>query len=83
LSEPAKKNDNKGLVGSYATGYSLGIKFIVILICPIASGLACGLWLDEQLETTPWLTLVLLIMSLALAIYAVFRVAANLQDELN
>jgi F0F1-type ATP synthase assembly protein I len=77
--KPKKPFDN--LVGGYATGYSLAIKFIFILACPIATGLGCGIWLDKQLNTTPWIMLVLVIASLIFSIYAVYRVAAQLQNK--
>ncbi len=70
-------------MGHYASGYTLAIKFIFILFCPIASGLACGIWLDQQLGTKPWLMFLALVISLPFAIYAVYRVAVNLQEEFN
>ncbi|MCB0155037.1 MAG: AtpZ/AtpI family protein [Anaerolineae bacterium] len=86
MSEPSKEEKQeklKGFAASYAVGYSLAIKFLFILICPIASGLACGIWLDRYLATAPWLMLILTGLSLSFAFYAVYRVAMNLQQETN
>jgi F0F1-type ATP synthase assembly protein I len=82
LKNKAKGPIDKNLVGGYATGYGLAIKFLFILACPIASAFACGLWLDRQLNTTPWLMLILVLVGLVFSIYAVYRVAIQLRDEM-
>ena len=58
-------------------GYNLAIKFTAMLACPILGGLGCGIWLDRQLQTTPWLMFILMFASLAFSIYAVYRVASR------
>jgi len=86
LPETSKNNtsiNKKNFATTYASGYALGLKFIFILTCPIAGGFSCGFWLDRQLDTLPWFTLILIVAGLVFAIYAVYRVAINLQEELN
>jgi F0F1-type ATP synthase assembly protein I len=77
--KPKKRFEN--LAGGYATGYSLAIKFIFILACPIASGFGCGIWLDRQLNTTPWFMLGLVLVGFVFSIYAVYRVAVQLRNQ--
>jgi F0F1-type ATP synthase assembly protein I len=74
---PVKKAGGQGQ--GWISGYNLALKFTIMLSCPILSGLACGIWLDKQLHTTPWLMFVLMIISLAFSIYAVYRVATREQ----
>lgn len=59
------------------------MKFLFILFCPIGSGLACGIWLDRRLAAQPWFMLILALAGLILGIYAVYRVAIKLSEELN
>lgn len=55
------------------------MKFTIMLTGPILGGLLCGIWLDKQLQTTPWLMFVLMIVSLVFSTYAVYRVATRIQ----
>ena len=66
---------------AFAEGYGLGIKFLTVLACPILSGTVCGIWLDRLLLTKPWIMLLLLVLSFAFAMYAVYRIALRLQEE--
>ena len=86
LSETSKDSNadvKKSFMAQHAAGYALGLKFLFILMCPIVASLACGLGLDRWLGTIPWLMLIFVIIGLVFAIYAVYRVAVNLQEEMN
>ena len=73
---PVEKSTKRNF-DQWVLGYNLAIKFTVMLACPILGGLGCGIWLDKQLQTTPWLMFVLMFASLAFSIYAVYRVASR------
>lgn len=73
---------NRTLITGSALGYGLGIKFVFILACPLLSSFACGIWLDRTLGTSPWLMFVLAVAGFAFSIYAVYRIATQLQEEL-
>ncbi|MCB0190473.1 MAG: AtpZ/AtpI family protein [Anaerolineae bacterium] len=75
------KRNPQHLTKAFAEGYGLGIKFFTVLACPILSGAACGIWLDRLLLTKPWIMLLMLILSFAFAMYAVYRIASRLQEE--
>ena len=61
----------------FVLGYNLAIKFTAMLACPILGGLGCGIWLDRQLQTTPWLMFILVMIGLVFSVYAVYRVASR------
>ncbi len=74
--KPIKKASRR--TKEWIIGYNLAIKFTVMISCPIFSGLGCGIWLDKQLQTTPWLMFILMIISFTFSIYAVYRVATRI-----
>lgn len=80
MKDKGKGQASKSLVGGYAAGYGLAIKFIFVLSCPLAAGFACGIWVDSVFNTTPILTLIFVVLGLAFSIYAVYRVAVQLQE---
>jgi F0F1-type ATP synthase assembly protein I len=61
----------------WAFGYNLAMKFTVMLLVPVFAGLACGIWLDRQLQTSPWLMFILTGAGFIFSIYAVYRVATR------
>jgi F0F1-type ATP synthase assembly protein I len=81
LRNKPKRPLTQTLITGSALGYGLGIKFVFILACPLMSSFACGIWLDRTLGTTPWLMFVLAVLGLAFSIYAVYRIATQLQEE--
>jgi hypothetical protein len=82
LRNKPKRPLNRTLITGSAVGYGLGIKFVFILAFPLLSSFACGIWLDKTLSTTPWLMFILIALGLVFSIYAVYRIAAQLQEEL-
>ena len=56
-----------------------GIGFYIV-IC-ILLGTGAGYWLDNRLNTAPWLLLVGLLLGLALAGYGVYRMLRPLLNE--
>jgi len=73
--EPGGQGHNK--FERFAVGYNLALKFTIMLAGPILVGLGCGIWLDRQLQTTPWLMLILMVIGFIFSIYAVYRVATR------
>jgi len=73
--EPAGQGHNK--LERFAVGYNLALKFTIMLACPVLAGLGGGIWLDRQLQTTPWLMLILMVIGFIFSIYAVYRVATR------
>ena len=59
----------------HAIGYSMGMKFVFMLSCPIFSSVACGLWVDEQLSTAPFAMFIFMAMGFIFAMYAVYTTA--------
>ncbi|OQY47322.1 MAG: hypothetical protein B6242_05340 [Anaerolineaceae bacterium 4572_78] len=60
---------------AHILGYTLGIKFAFMLACPILSGVACGLWVDNQLTTTPFVMVFFMIIGFMFGMYAVYASA--------
>ncbi|MCK6625613.1 MAG: AtpZ/AtpI family protein [Anaerolineae bacterium] len=54
-------------------GYHLALQISSILVCSVFSSLFGGIWLDQKLGTTPWLTLVLMVLGLVIATYTIYR----------
>lgn len=66
-------------VGSLAIIFQLGSLIFVATLLP----LALGLWLDTWLRTTPWITLVALVVGVIAAIAAVYRVISSQYKNLS
>ncbi len=54
-------------------GYYLAMQISGILLCSVFTSLGAGLWLDKTLGTLPWLTLVLMILGIAFAMFTIYR----------
>jgi F0F1-type ATP synthase assembly protein I len=64
--EPPNPERNGVSVGEVASG---GIQFAIILVLSAAA----GMYLDRQLETSPWLLIVLVFLGAAVAFYTLYR----------
>lgn len=53
--------------------YNLAMQISSILLCSTFGSLGLGIWLDRKLGTIPCLTLLLMILGLAFAMYAIYR----------
>jgi len=62
-------------------GYNLALKFGTMLIVPIFCSLFAGIALDRRLGTTPWFMFGLMFPALAFSVYAVYRVAARMNES--
>ncbi|MBE7553004.1 MAG: AtpZ/AtpI family protein [Anaerolineales bacterium] len=54
-------------------GYHLALQISSILLCSVFGSLFGGIWLDRKLGTTPWLTLILMVVGLVIATYIIYR----------
>jgi F0F1-type ATP synthase assembly protein I len=68
-----------GLKQGSVIGVQIGCLAVIITI----GALLLGLWLDGLLHTSPWLTLALLIISLPISVFVVFRFALRAARRLN
>jgi F0F1-type ATP synthase assembly protein I len=62
---------NQSLVQGAKIGLQIGCAGVVLTL----GALLLGLWLDGQLHTKPWATLALLLASMPISVYVVFRLA--------
>ena len=60
---------------SLAQGGIIGLKVGCAAVAVTIGALLLGLWLDGVLHTRPWLTLVLLLASMPVTVYIVYRLA--------
>ncbi len=60
---------------SLAQGGVIGLQIGCVAVLLSIGALLLGLWLDGLLHTKPWLTIVLLLASMPISVYAVFRLA--------
>jgi F0F1-type ATP synthase assembly protein I len=61
----------KGLAQGSLIGVQIGCMAVAVTI----GALLVGLWLDGQLHTSPWLTIILLLASMPVSVYLIFRFA--------
>jgi F0F1-type ATP synthase assembly protein I len=71
---------NKGFA-TWTVGTQLALKFMVMLLCPIFSGVVCGLWLDLKWQTAPCLLMLFMLLGFTFSVYAVYRVATRDQQS--
>jgi len=76
MNENNPKPDPFAAVGKgLAQGSAIGLQAGCLGVALVIGALLLGLWLDGQLHTKPWLTLGLLLLSVPLSVYAMFRFA--------
>ncbi len=54
-------------------GYQLVLQISSIFVCAVLGALLGGIWLDRSFGTAPCLMLLLMILGIAFAMYAVYR----------
>ena len=54
-------------------GYGLALQISGILLCSIFGALFGGIWLDRRFSTTPCLMLILMVLGISFAMYAIIR----------
>lgn len=70
---------SSGLKQGSVIGVQIGCMAVVITL----GALILGLWLDGLLHTSPWLTIILLLVSMPLSVFVVFRFALRAARQLN
>ena len=58
-----------------AEGSFIGIQVGCLAVAVTIGALLLGLWLDSQLHTRPWLTIILLLVSTPIAVFLIYRLA--------
>ena len=58
-----------------AHGSFIGLQVGCLAVAVTLGALLLGLWLDGQLHTRPWLTLILLILSMPVTVFLIYRLA--------
>lgn len=58
-----------------AQGSAIGLQVGCLGAGLVVGALLLGLWLDGQLGTRPWVTLGLMLVSMPVSVYAMFRLA--------
>ncbi len=54
-------------------GYGLALQISGILLCSVFGALFGGIWLDRKFSTTPCLMLMLMVLGMAFAMYAIYH----------
>jgi ATP synthase protein I len=73
----AAKNTPATPLADYGTETGKGFRLVIDFTVPIFVGAAVGLWIDRQLETLPWLTLIFILLGFGAGIMNVFRSAGG------
>ncbi|MFZ3065750.1 MAG: AtpZ/AtpI family protein [Nitrospirota bacterium] len=71
------KEENKSLLKTIAELSTLGLTMVFATFI----GLAIGLYLDSKLNTSPWLTILFLIIGIAAGFYKVIQVVIKEAGE--
>ena len=66
-----------------ARGSVIGLQVGCLAVAVTIGALLLGLWLDGQLHTGPWLTIGLLIVSVPISVFVIFRFALRAARSLN
>ncbi len=66
-------------IGPIALIIQLGATIVVATLLP----LFIGIWLDNRLNTAPWITLVGLVLGIVLAVTSVYRAVASNYKKLS
>ena len=61
------------ILGSVTLVISLGARVVAATLLPLVA----GIWLDNQLRTSPWITLVAMIIGVAAAMASVYKVISE------
>ena len=64
------KEEDKGLLRTIAMLSTLGLTMVFATLI----GLAIGIWLDGKFNTSPWFTLIFLVIGIAAGFYKVIQV---------
>ena len=67
---------NQSLIQGGKIGLQIGCAGVVLTF----GALLLGVWLDGQLHTKPWVTLALLLASMPISVYVVYRLARRAAD---
>lgn len=76
---PPTASVSDGLKQGSVIGVQIGCLAVIITL----GALFLGLWLDGQFNTSPWLTVGLLVISMPISVFAVFRFALRAARRLN
>jgi ATP synthase protein I len=66
-------------IGPIALIFQLGATIVVATLLP----LFIGIWLDNRLNTAPWITLVGLVLGIVLAVMSVYRTISSSYKKLS
>jgi F0F1-type ATP synthase assembly protein I len=58
-----------------ARGSLIGVQVGCLAVVVTIGALVLGLWLDGILHTRPWLTIILLLLSMPVSVFTIFRFA--------
>ncbi len=80
-------NDSQGssaatISKALAQGSFIGLQVGCLAVVVTIGALLLGLWLDGQLHTRPWLTLLLLFLSMPVTIFLIYRLAQRVARSL-
>ncbi len=76
MNDDDRKPDPLAAVGQgLAQGSAIGLQVGCLGAGLVVGALLLGLWLDGQLGTRPWVTLGLMLVSMPVSVYAMFRLA--------
>ncbi|MEO5886833.1 MAG: AtpZ/AtpI family protein [Anaerolineales bacterium] len=82
MKQSDRNEGNRGLTFSIALAGVLGIGGLITLGIVIVFLLG-GLWLDRIMDTRPFFTLLLMIVSAPISIFAMYRVAMSSISKIN
>jgi F0F1-type ATP synthase assembly protein I len=63
-----------------AVSLALVLQVSSIVLCSVLGPLALGVWLDRRFGSAPWLTLVLMVIGLGLAVFGTYRLAKRIGE---
>jgi len=71
-----KRDDMRRLAVSLA----LVLQVSSIVLCSVLGPLQLGVWLDRMFGSAPWLTLILMVIGLGLAVFGTYRLAKRINE---
>ncbi len=76
MNENNPKSSQAATIGkALAQGSLIGVQVGCLAVAVTMGALLLGLWLDGQLHTRPWLTIILLFLSMPVSVYTIYRLA--------